>query len=252
MADNLGILSILECPVCLEYMIPPIFQCQNQHLICSKCHTNQTRCPICRGMMKGVRNLCMEKVTEYISYPCKNDGNGCNAMLRLDQKEHHEKICLKSGQYRCLLPMTGQNIKECLWIGPFEKADAHIRQTHSHLIKNSNDGSFNLYASEFINYQYYILFDDNLFCVLIHKDPLRTSCVQKVYTFFFHITSVTCTKRKSYAYNVNIEGHCDTFEGFVGKLVRHTDIKDMACRNECHHFMGNDNNFAFKGNIAKI
>jgi hypothetical protein len=194
----------------------------------------------------------MEKVTEYISYPCKNEETGCNAMLRLDEKEQHEQTCLKNGQYQCLLKMKADDSLECAWIGPFEKVDCHIRQTHNQLINKSSDGSFNLCASEMINCKYYILFDDNLFCILIHKDCLRTSSVQKVYTFFFHIVSVTFTQRNYYAYNVQIEGQGDTFEGLVSKMVSDASIKDMASTNECHHFMGFDHSFSFKGNIVKI
>jgi hypothetical protein len=193
----------------------------------------------------------MEKVTEYISYPCKNEGNGCNAMLRLDEKEHHEQICLKDGKHHCLLPITEENISQCAWIGPFEEVDGHIRQIHSNLIYNSDDGSFNINTSKLTNYHHYILFDDNLFCVLIYKDPLRTSSIQKVYTFFFHIVSVTLMQI-NYAYTVEIVGQGGAFEGFVGTMVSDANIKDMACKNECHHFMANHQNFAFKGNIVKI
>ena len=39
----------LECPVCLEIAREaPIFRCEEDHLICSKCRGKMDRCPMCR------------------------------------------------------------------------------------------------------------------------------------------------------------------------------------------------------------
>jgi hypothetical protein len=77
--------------------------------------------------------------------------------------------------------------------------------------------------------------------------------LQKVFTSFFHIFCVTRGGENSYAYNVKIEGRDDTFEGFVGRMITsHTDVKDMARKNECLHFMGNKHTFSFEGNIVKL
>jgi hypothetical protein len=194
----------------------------------------------------------MEKITEYISYPCKYEGSGCNATLSVFEKENHEQTCLANGQYHCHLQTTDKNVSQCDWIGPYTEFDSHIRQKHCHLINNSLDGSFSCCSSELKNYQYYILFDDKIFCVLIHTDPLRISSLEKVFTFFFHIVSVTCGQENCYAYNVKIEGQDDTFEGFVGKMIIHADIKEVASRQECLHFMGKNKIFTFEGNIVKL
>ena len=41
--------SLFECPVCFDYVLPPIFQCQAGHLVCSICCPKLTCCPTCRG-----------------------------------------------------------------------------------------------------------------------------------------------------------------------------------------------------------
>ncbi|GFG38194.1 hypothetical protein Cfor_03799 [Coptotermes formosanus] len=252
MADNTGILSILECPVCFEYIVPPIYQCDNQHLLCSSCQNNQTRCPVCRVKLKGHRNLCMEKVSEYVLYPCKNEGSGCKAKLHLCEKQAHEWTCCVNNQYQCFGTVAEEDDSHCDWTGSREEIDDHIRETHRHLINNSADGTFNLSVSALVDYKY-ILFDNNLFCILIHTDPLRSSCIQKVFTTFFHILSVTCGGENCYAYSVKIEGQDDTFEGFVGRMITSdSNIKAMASRNECLHFMGNEHTFSFEGNIVKL
>jgi hypothetical protein len=109
MADNTGILSILEWPVCLQYIVPPIYQCDNQHLLCSACQKCQTHCPTCRVKLKGARNMWTEKVSEYISYPCKNEGIGCRVQLRLYEKGAHEWSCHADRQYKCLETITGED-----------------------------------------------------------------------------------------------------------------------------------------------
>jgi len=252
MADNTGILAILECPVCFEYIVPPIYQCDNQHLLCSACQKNQSHCPVCRVKLKGARNLCMEKVSQHVLYPCKNEAIGCNVQLQLYEKRAHEWTCHGDRQYKCLETITAEGDSDCDWTGLREDIDDHIREAHRLLIYNSVDGTFNLRASAMVDYKY-ILFDDRLFCVLIHTDPLRTSSLQKVFTSFFHIFSITCEGENGYAYNVKIEGHDDKFEGFVGRMITsHTDVKDMASKNECLHFMGNKYAFSFEGNIVKL
>lgn len=41
--------SLFECPVCFDYVLPPILQCQSGHLVCSSCRPKLTCCPTCRG-----------------------------------------------------------------------------------------------------------------------------------------------------------------------------------------------------------
>lgn len=39
----------IECPVCQEFMIPPIYQCQVGHSVCGICKPQLRECPSCRG-----------------------------------------------------------------------------------------------------------------------------------------------------------------------------------------------------------
>ena len=54
--------SLFECPVCFDYVLPPILQCQSGHLVCANCRPKLTCCPTCRGTLGNIRNLGMEKV----------------------------------------------------------------------------------------------------------------------------------------------------------------------------------------------
>merc|ERR1719430_1957244 len=44
----------LECPICLETAIVPIFSCSESHVICSQCRPKVQRCPECRVLYKGL------------------------------------------------------------------------------------------------------------------------------------------------------------------------------------------------------
>lgn len=43
---NLDLLSAFECPVCMDYMLPPYLQCQAGHLVCGNCRPKVTCCKL--------------------------------------------------------------------------------------------------------------------------------------------------------------------------------------------------------------
>lgn len=81
---NSNILSMIECPVCLEYMGPPIQQCRRGHLVCSSCRAQLVNCPTCRSRFTDLRNLVLERIVEMIKYPCRHDS--CSQMHLLKVK----------------------------------------------------------------------------------------------------------------------------------------------------------------------
>lgn len=64
--------ALFECPVCFDYVLPPILQCQAGHLVCNQCRQKLSCCPTCRGPLSpSIRNLAMEKVASTLPFPCK-------------------------------------------------------------------------------------------------------------------------------------------------------------------------------------
>ncbi|XP_026676837.1 uncharacterized protein LOC103505800 [Diaphorina citri] len=53
-----SVIQLLECPVCLENISPPVTQCYNGHLICSHCRSRSEKCPICRVTL-GNKGRCL-------------------------------------------------------------------------------------------------------------------------------------------------------------------------------------------------
>ena len=61
---NDGVKSELECPVCLDEMMPPrqIWMCQNGHSVCGECRPKVTKgCPSCKKSL-SIRNIALEKI----------------------------------------------------------------------------------------------------------------------------------------------------------------------------------------------
>ena len=87
------LLSLFECPVCFEYALPPILQCQSGHIVCSNCRPKLTCCPSCRSPLGNIRNLSMEKLANSLQFPCKYLVNGCMESLLHDKKYEHEDQC---------------------------------------------------------------------------------------------------------------------------------------------------------------
>ena len=139
---NQDLASLFECPVCFDYVLPPILQCHAGHLVCSSCRPKLTCCPTCRGQLGGnIRNLAMEKVASTVMFPCKYSSSGddtkmelfqpfllliegcfiflitgCGASLLHTEKLDHEETC-EYRPYSC--PCPGAS---CKWQGSLEQA----------------------------------------------------------------------------------------------------------------------------------
>ena len=48
-ANGTDLATLFECPVCFDYVLPPIIQCQSGHLVCANCRPKLNCCPTCRG-----------------------------------------------------------------------------------------------------------------------------------------------------------------------------------------------------------
>ncbi|XP_069749399.1 E3 ubiquitin-protein ligase Siah2 isoform X2 [Narcine bancroftii] len=99
--------SLFECPVCFDYVLPPILQCQAGHLVCNQCRQKLSCCPTCRGPLSpSIRNLAMEKVASTIPFPCKmlfriaNLPDSCLIMASLTFIGTTLVLVLEDGSYK--------------------------------------------------------------------------------------------------------------------------------------------------------
>jgi len=123
--SNQDLASLFECPVCFDYVLPPILQCHAGHLVCASCRPKLTSCPTCRGPLGGnIRNLAMEKVASTVMFPCRYQSSGCGLCLLHTEKTDHEETC-EFRPYSC--PCPGAS---CKWQGSLEQVMSHLMQVH--------------------------------------------------------------------------------------------------------------------------
>jgi len=122
-----SLLSELECPVCMEYMVPPIILCVNGHSVCDICMPKIPHCPSCRHQFLNTRNVALEKLARQVKYPCSYQKYGCEEVFVNDTVLEHQHRCHYSPQtcpvYR--LP----NVK-CSWCGIYDDIKEHLMDEH--------------------------------------------------------------------------------------------------------------------------
>ena len=150
-SSSTDLASLFECPVCFEYVLPPILQCQSGHLVCSNCRPKLSCCPTCRGplgekisvdwhffimisvssvffidffFIGNIRNLAMEKVASNVMFPCKYSTSGCTVTMMHIEKPDHEDAC-EFRPYSCPCPGVS-----CKWQGSLEEVMPHLVMSH--------------------------------------------------------------------------------------------------------------------------
>ncbi|KAK8445888.1 hypothetical protein SEVIR_9G403700v4 [Setaria viridis] len=117
--------ELLECPVCLSAMYPPIHQCSNGHTLCSGCKPRvHNRCPTCRHELGNIRCLALEKVAASLELPCKYQTFGCSGIYPYYSKLKHESQC-QYRPYSC--PYAGS---ECTVAGDIPYLVNHLKDDH--------------------------------------------------------------------------------------------------------------------------
>ncbi|GER30615.1 E3 ubiquitin-protein ligase [Striga asiatica] len=75
--------EVLDCPICLEPLIPPVYQMHNN---CGSCS-----CPIGSSRCRAI-----ERVLDSVRVPCPNALHGCTESPVYNEKLNHEKTCRHS------------------------------------------------------------------------------------------------------------------------------------------------------------
>ncbi|XP_066254915.1 E3 ubiquitin-protein ligase sina-like [Euwallacea similis] len=126
--------KLVECPICLEIISPPIAHCQNAgHAMCKTCFNASTlnRCPICTGPMSDTRHVVFEQLLENfrttLLTTCRYTYKGCKYDISSGNKDSHEREC-KFRTFKC----EGKIFAEwkCDWVGPYDQIEDHFKKVH--------------------------------------------------------------------------------------------------------------------------
>uniref|UniRef100_A0AAZ3PQF3 RING-type E3 ubiquitin transferase SIAH2 n=1 Tax=Oncorhynchus tshawytscha TaxID=74940 RepID=A0AAZ3PQF3_ONCTS len=100
--------ALFECPVCFDYVLPPILQCQAGHLVCNQCRQKLSCCPTCRGpLTPSIRNLAMEKVASTLPFPCKDPSSTAPTPLTPTSSSAQPTSARQEGRSVNWLPHSG-------------------------------------------------------------------------------------------------------------------------------------------------
>ncbi|KAG5862558.1 hypothetical protein JTB14_016916 [Gonioctena quinquepunctata] len=199
---NWDLLSELECPVCYEYMLPPIFQCLNGHSICQTCKVLVTECPMCKNPVQDTQNFVLEKMTQYLDYPCKFHKMGCTFSCKSTEIQNHENGC-EFGPFDCPL----KEFFNCQWNSNSSEIVEHLENNHDeHILKTDKvDVPFNrdelnekIYLIKFSKKCFKLLFkynEERFYWVVQLVGPSNES---KNYRFEVDIVDLSGNKRRYY------------------------------------------------------
>lgn len=165
MSDVSGILCEFECPVCFQYMHPPICSCAKGHCMCKNCMLNVKSCPQCRSLT-FYRCLVLERIYSKLEFPCKYDKEGCQiTTFDFADIEEHETLCLYNTTRNCPL---AQN--PCNWKGKYSEMLNHIQDKHSRLIVGEDTFVAPLVSSATKIEIAFIKKYDNIFQVILNRN----------------------------------------------------------------------------------
>ncbi|KAG8373767.1 hypothetical protein BUALT_Bualt11G0059400 [Buddleja alternifolia] len=116
--------DVLDCPICLEPLSSPVYQCENGHIACASCCTKmRNKCASCCWPIGYNRCRAIEKVLESIQISCRYKHHGCKESLNYSKKLDHEKTCIFTP---CSCPNLG-----CNYVGPSLCLYTHFALQHS-------------------------------------------------------------------------------------------------------------------------
>ncbi|KAF2895791.1 hypothetical protein ILUMI_10393 [Ignelater luminosus] len=156
------LLEELECPICKNHMIPPIYICPTGHSLCSDCKEKIKICAFCQSQIMNTRNYTLEKLTTRVHYPCKYVDIGCQEIFTSENIRHHEMSCTY-GTNKCPLKMLPSMCSTRIL--PLDILQ-HIRDNHSNnVIEVSQVYSRNIKAKITSSYD-----------VVIHENEIFICC----------------------------------------------------------------------------
>lgn len=192
--------SLFECPICFDYAVPPIYQCQNGHLVCQSCSSKITHCPTCRVPITepSIRNLQLDRLANTFQFPCKYNFNGCQWKSYWFKKHEHEENC-DYISYSC--PCPGST---CKWTGLLPQVMSHLREHHKSI--TSLDGEDIVFLATDVNLKGAVdwvmiqsCFNQH-FLLVLEKQELKSGQQQ-----FFAVVQLIGSQREAHKFRYKLE-----------------------------------------------
>ncbi|KAL0840558.1 hypothetical protein ABMA28_015775 [Loxostege sticticalis] len=236
---NQSLLRLLECPVCLEWMEPPMSQCRRGHLVCGRCRARLASCPVCRTTFSSVRNRAMEGVAEMVRYPCRH---GCGREVRLRRRAGHEASCA-ARRYHCPAPACAERAPL-----PRDHLHQHFQSKHMSMLKMGRAHKFSLKVNSeqhdtwlltALHEYFYLRVDVDMraWGVNVYVAYIGPKCNARNYTYEVSIVGQHNSRKLSYArathsdlesYSLNVSSQ-DCFHLTIDQALNFLRIKNRHC-----------------------
>jgi len=110
-----NLLRELKCPECMQYMVPPIYLCQNGRSICSTCREERERSEFTfvGDSVLCIRNVALENIARCQKYPCDNRQSGCLDLFSNEDIAQHLLGCVYR-EFDCPLQLYGKCSSKCM------------------------------------------------------------------------------------------------------------------------------------------
>lgn len=185
---NQQLLQSLECPICREYIRPPIFICETGHNICEICSKRVNMCPICRGNFLGGRNFTLESFTSNLDYPCVNQLLGCFFIGKAQLVQKHELLC----EYIEIECVT----LNCQWRGLDGDLKKHLKAEHMDVLLQQDNTYAHHSNKDFKDYLF--LYVDDIFILKLYYENGQD--------LKFAVLHYQCKTTSRYKYDFKIMG----------------------------------------------
>lgn len=83
----------LQCPICTEFAVTPVYSCENGHIICGICFEKVKKCNSCDKDLSP--NGLVERILrmEGVRFPCRNSNFGCTQKIKPSDMKRHLSTC---------------------------------------------------------------------------------------------------------------------------------------------------------------
>jgi E3 ubiquitin-protein ligase SIAH1 len=245
------VLEQLECPVCMEYMLPPITFCANGHNICSSCKQKIQKCPACREPISNARNRALENLALRVECPCPNKPHGCTLTFPIALIREHEVVC-QFGPFDCPL---NYGIK-CNWTGPLTEMKGHVVQKHKDLLRHVGISCLTKSAVRKFN-------KDNIYVdILLSNDNLFFEACEVVGDAFYYLIQYIGPEKEASQFKYKFVLESGTEEITVCSVASsyNTDVKEVYNTGKCvklfcdtiERFLDEDRNLQFHIEILEV
>lgn len=243
------VLEQLECPVCTEYMQPPITLCGNGHSICSSCKQKLQKCPTCRKPFSPIRNRTLEKLAVRVQCPCPNEPYGCTLTFPIALLHKHQDVCRYSPT---VCPI--RKLVHCEWKGSFEEVRHHVTEKHRNWVTNMS-GMTEVLIKNFNRNKVYVRI------ILLNDDIFQQRFEVLGSAVYYVIKYIGRDERASqFKYKFKLGKRSDKIS--VCKIVSryNVDVREVYNTGKCvklyydtiERFLGQENNLKFSFKISKV